>query len=66
MILWPWKNAAYLLDASGNPILRKGKKIVEGYDMFIPGYSTEVVWAILIILIGILTIWVIEKMADEK
>jgi putative membrane protein len=66
MILWPWKNATYLLDASGNPIIRKGKKIVEGYDMFIPGCSTEVMWAILIILIGILTIWIIERLANKK
>lgn len=66
MILWPWKNTTYLLDASGNPIIRKGKKIVEGYDLFIPVCSTEVAWAILLILIGILTIWMIEKMAGEK
>lgn len=66
MILWPWKNVTYLLDASGSPLIRKGKKIVEGYEMFVPNFSTEVLWAILIIFIGMLTIWIIEKLAKDK
>jgi putative membrane protein len=66
MILWPWKNALYMLDASGKAIIRNGKKIIEGYDMFIPALNTETLWALCIMIAGILTIWIIEKTAGEK
>jgi hypothetical protein len=34
--------------------------------MFIPALSTETLWALCIMIAGILTIWIIEKMAGEK
>lgn len=66
LILWPWKNAIYRLDASGEAIIRNGKKIIQGYDMFFPNVNPETLWAIIIMVAGILTIWMIEKMAGEK
>jgi hypothetical protein len=55
-----------MLDASGKAIIRNGKKIIEGYDMFIPALNTETLWALCIMIAGILTIWIIEKTAGEK
>lgn len=66
MILWPWKQAIFRLDASGNPILRKGKALIEGYTLHLPAPDTEMFVALGIMLAGILTIWITEKLAGSK
>ena len=66
LILWPWKTAILRLDASGYPIIRGGRKLVEGYSMYIPDLNTQFFWAVLILLAGILTIWLTEKLAGGK
>ena len=66
-ILWPWKNEIYRYDASGNLILKNGEKIIQGYERFIPDAMTAEVWlAIIMMFVGIVSIWIIEKAADEK
>jgi len=66
-IIWPWKNPVYRTDALGEIILKKGEKIVEGYNMFIPDtLNTEVILALTYIIIGIVSIIVIEKLATKK
>jgi putative membrane protein len=66
-IIWPWKNPIYRTDALGEFILKKGEKIVEGYKMFIPDtFNTEVIFALSYIIIGIISIVVIEKLATKK
>jgi len=66
-ILWPWKNEIYRFDASGNLILKNGEKIIQGYERFIPDAMTAEVWlAILMVFVGIVSIWIIESAADEK
>jgi putative membrane protein len=66
IILWPWKNAIIRLDASGHPVVRSGKELVEGYSFFLPDPGMQVVWAFLIIMAGVLTIWIMERMAGGK
>ena len=66
MILWPWKKTIFSVDADGSEIIKGGKKAIEGYEMFIPNLSPEVLWALLIMLAGVLTIWIIEKLADNE
>lgn len=67
-IIWPWKNNIYQVDVAGNLILdRKGEKIVTGYDWFFPdSLSNEVVVAIIIIVLGILSIWITEYFAGKQ
>lgn len=67
-ILWPWKQELYKLDSAGGPLLKKnGELIVEGYEWLIPdSFSVEVVTAIGFILLGIATIWLLEKVAAMK
>lgn len=76
-ILWPWKNSfdnagellsinkfgAYI-DSNG-AILEKAKPF--GYEQILPeNLNTVVLLAIGLILLGIISIWVVEKMAEGK
>ena len=66
-ILWPWQKVLYLTDNVGELILKKGEPIIFKYERFIPeSFSTEVIFAILIAIAGIVSIWAIEKAAAVK
>ncbi len=66
-ILWPWKNELYRHDEAGNAILKNGEKIIQGYDRFIPDTMTNEVWiAIILMIIGIVSIWIFEKAANKQ
>ncbi len=65
-ILWPWKLPVYRVDEAGDFILKNGEKLVQGYDFFIPGnFSLEVIVALAILVAGVLTIVLIEKLAEK-
>ncbi|MCF8371860.1 MAG: DUF368 domain-containing protein [Bacteroidales bacterium] len=76
-ILWPWKNSfdntgellsinkfgAYI-NPSGT-VLEKVKPF--GYEQVLPpSFDAVVMWAVGLILLGIVSIWVVEKMAEGK
>ena len=63
LILWPWKTAVWRPDAVGSPIVRDGKKLVEGYTYYLPPIDEDFWRALAIMAAGILTIWVTEKLA---
>jgi len=65
-ILWPWKHPVYKLDAIGNILLKKsGEKVVSGYDWYIPEtWSTAVIVAVVLMIAGIFTIYLLEKSAQ--
>ncbi|MCD4833325.1 MAG: DUF368 domain-containing protein [Bacteroidales bacterium] len=66
-ILWPWKNEIYLVDMAGEYILKNGEKIVQGSTKYIPEtFNTEVIIAISLMIIGIITISLIEKIASTQ
>ncbi|MBW8048785.1 MAG: DUF368 domain-containing protein [Cytophagales bacterium] len=65
-ILWPWKNEIYLKDEYGNSILRHGEPLVQSYQWFIPDLSGATLVAVALMIIGVLTIWGIEKFAEQK
>ena len=67
-IIWPWKNNVYQIDVNGAFALnRKGEKIVTGYEWFLPdSFTTEVVIALGFIVLGFLTIWIIEYLAGKR
>ncbi|MCF6365558.1 MAG: DUF368 domain-containing protein [Bacteroidales bacterium] len=68
IILWPWKNQEYLIDANGFDVLNKeGEKIISGYQRFIPEtLSAEVLLAVAFFLTGILSLWIVERIAAKK
>lgn len=66
LTLWPWKQAIFRLDAAGGPIVRNGKKLVEGYSFHLPEAGAETLFAVFFILLGILTIWITEKLVARK
>lgn len=66
-ILWPWKNEIYRLDQAGNYILKDGEKIIQGYTRYIPdNFNSDVIFALLLMIAGIITISLIEKFASTK
>ena len=66
-VLWPWQKAIHLLDNAGQLILKRGEPIVSHYQKFIPeAFNLEVILAIVFAILGILSIWFIEKVAAEK
>jgi putative membrane protein len=68
VILWPWKNAIKKTDAFGNFITKaNGEYIIQGYERFIPDkLDAGVLTAVLIMVAGIITIWIIEKSVQGK
>lgn len=66
-ILWPWQHEVFLKDDLGNFILKNGEKVVQTTDTYIPeSFNTEVIIAIALMIIGIITISLIEKVAGNK
>lgn len=65
-ILWPWKHKIYLLNNIGNQILHRGHPVVIGYQKYIPTFNTEVIIAISLMIIGIVSIWALERTAKNK
>lgn len=67
-VLWPWKESLYRTDELGNLLLKpNGDPIIRGYERVLPeSFNLEVIIAAGLMIIGVLSIWGIEKMAKEK
>jgi putative membrane protein len=66
-IIWPWKKTIYLLDAAGNLILKNEEPIVSRYAIAAPpALDASFFIAVFIMLIGIASIWLIEKQAEVE
>jgi putative membrane protein len=66
LILWPWKSEIYRYDPAGNLVIKKGEKVIQGYERFIPDSMTTEVWlAIVMIVIGFVAIWIMEKVLNK-
>ena len=66
MIIWPWKQEVFLTDpATGAEILKKGEKIVQGYEWFFPEVNGEFFIAISLMVLGVLIVLGIELMAGK-
>ncbi len=66
-ILWPWKNEIYRHDEAGNIVIKKGEKVIQGYERFVPDtMSTEVWMAIIWMVIGVILIWIVEKAVNKN
>ena len=56
-IIWPWKNA--IEEMFGD------KAKVVGYDYFLPGLDSEFFIALILIIIGVASIWIMERSAQK-
>jgi len=66
-IIWPWQKKVFLLDGLGNQILKKGEPVIVAYRRYWPEtFDTETIIALLIIILGIVSIWAVEKAAEKK
>lgn len=66
-IIWPWKNEIFKTDKLGNHILISGDPIIQGYERYIPEtFNTQVIIALCLMLLGIISIWAIEKFAEKN
>jgi len=66
-IVWPWKKTLYLKENGIFLIDKKGNKIVENYQRFIPDVTTSETWfAIFYIIFGIVLILIIDYYGRKK
>jgi len=67
-ILWPWKNEVFQTNQFGEILLKSGgDPVVIGYEKYFPQqFNSEVIISILLMIIGIITIWFIERCAEIK
>lgn len=66
-ILWPWQKPVFMLDDTGTAILKAGKPIVVKYMRFLPeGPTTELWLSTALMALGIVSIWLTEKLATAK
>ncbi len=66
-VLWPWKTTEYLKNSTGELILKHGEKVVARYISILPEYYDKVFWmALFIMVLGILSITVIELIAGKE
>ncbi len=66
-ILWPWKQATYLTNEAGDFILKNGEKIVARYASVLPETMNTEVWvAIVLVIVGIISITVLEVTALKE
>jgi putative membrane protein len=63
-IIWPWKTANIEIIARQN---KSDKELVTGYDWALPALTDSTTWqALLLVAIGAVTIWGVEKFAGDK
>ena len=66
-IVWPWKKAIYLVYNNEFLLDKKGHKIIENYNRFIPDFSLTETWlAIFYIIIGVALILIIDYYGRKK
>ncbi len=67
-ILWPWKEPYFKTDALGSFITKaNGDYIVQGYRRFVPDkLDLQVLIAVLFMVAGIISIWMVEKSVQVK
>jgi len=66
--LWPWKRTVYQLDSMGEIVTKTdGTQVIQAYERVIPqSFNTEVILALMLMLVGVLTITLLEKIAVKE
>lgn len=57
-IIWPWKTTQYLT--------LEGKEKAVGYEWLLPDMNSEFVFAIVLMIVGFLLVWLMEKYATKS
>ncbi|MDP6036141.1 MAG: DUF368 domain-containing protein [Verrucomicrobiota bacterium] len=65
-VIWPWKIKKYLLGDGGEAALRKGKKILIGYEWHLPAQDQHLLLAVLLMLAGAGLVPILEFFAQNK
>ena len=66
-ILWPWKEPLFLTDAAGDFIVKHGEKVIARYSVVFPEQiNTEVLFAVGLMILGVSSIVIVEKVAQSK
>jgi len=66
-IVWPWKKVLYLQEKGNYLIDKKGNKIVENYERFVPDFSNLDTWfGVFYIIIGVLLVLTIDFYGRKK
>ncbi|MBT8205182.1 MAG: DUF368 domain-containing protein [Eudoraea sp.] len=67
-VVWPWKNAIYMLDQAGNAILdSNGDKIIMNYKRYWPSiYEPETWWAFVFVILGVIVLMALEWYGKNK
>ena len=67
-MLWPWKKEVFQVNAIGEFVTKPdGSYITEGYERFLPdSFSPEVIFAIILMILGVFTISLLEWIAYKK
>ncbi|HCX25008.1 MAG: DUF368 domain-containing protein [Flammeovirgaceae bacterium] len=58
-IIWPWKETQYL-------VLESGKEKAIGYDWNLPAMTIEFYIALVLMLVGFLLVWLMERYANNS
>jgi putative membrane protein len=66
-IVWPWKKAVYLISDEAFLLDKKGNKIIENYNRFVPDFSTLETWfGLFYIIFGIVLVLSIDYYGRKK
>lgn len=66
-VLWPWKSEQFLLDESGQQIMKKGEPVISKYVSVLPEAFNQEVWIALgLVILGILSIVALELTALKE
>ena len=64
--IWPWKHPIYQM-INGHEVFNKhGEPIIEGYNKYFPDLTSETFIAIAFIILGIVTLCLIEELSSRK
>lgn len=66
-ILWPWKEPEYLTNTAGDFIMKHGEKVIARYSVIFPEQINAEFWfGIVFMIIGVVSIVVVENLAQSK
>jgi putative membrane protein len=67
LIIWPWKSEVFLKDEAGEFLIKKGEKIVMGYEWFLPSFSDgQTIISIVLMIVGAALVLLLDKFGNSK
>jgi putative membrane protein len=65
--IWPWKKAIYRVTEAGEAVLKEGQPVIFKYRPVLPdALDGQVGLALLIVVMGILSVWLTESLAARS